>query len=1034
MYFVVERTRTICKELLTLSVSEKMPVANLEMKEGFFITPEEANSAAAPWISFDSEKDMWGGFDMNCWFKATATVPQEYRDQTLRLSFQTSSSGWDASNPQFLLFLDGKPVQGLDTNHREYLLDKSADRLYIDLQAYTSRVSHDKLRLLVSLDVVENEVLDLYYDLNTVCKVIEELSPNTKQREDLELAVTDTLNLIDLRKPYSQSFFDSIRSASEYIKRVIYTEMSGDDSVIATCIGHTHIDVAWKWTVAQTRQKIARSFATELKLMKEYPDFKFMSSQPQIYKFLKQWYPEMYAEIKERIAEGRWEAEGSMWLEADCNLISGESMVRQILYGKKFFKEEFGVENHTLWLPDVFGYSAAMPQILKKSDIQYFMTTKISWNEFNPFPYDTFWWKGIDGSEIFTHLITTRDTGKPKGSHYTTYNGFLQEPLSVMGGWERYQHKALNNDVLISFGYGDGGGGVTREMIETGRRLEKGLPGTPKVRFETSTKYFNELFERLEHNERVPKWVGELYLEFHRGTYTSMARNKRANRMLETKLQDLEFLCLWAEKYGMQYPQAKIDELWETVLLHQFHDVLPGSSIKEVYDVTEQEYSEVDAKATEIIDAAKALIAKNTAADKGLALFNTLSFDRDDVIIIEKQDGVASLQYADGTPICLQDTYDGRKAAFVKAIPGKGMKNLAFSDKSAVCENPFAVDGLQITTPYYIVTFDEKGFIASIFDRAAEREVQPDGKPGNALRVYEDKPFKNDNWNIDIYYKEKSWLCDEVVRMEWVEKGPVRSVLLIEKRFNDSLIRQHIIFYAHSPRIDFETTVDWQENQCLLRVDFPVDVNAYDATYDIQFGNVVRPAHFNTSWDMAKFEVCAHKWADYSESGYGVSLLNDCKYGHSVHNGVISLTLIKSGNFPNPVADREEHRFTYSILPHKNGWREAATVSEAWKLNQPLYIAYTEGNPSHREEDRMITVSGDHIIAETYKKSMAGASAILRLHEFKNMRGTVKIKVPCRTVYETDLMEKRICEIPVVNSEIAVEIMPYEIKTLEFVE
>ncbi|NOU73552.1 alpha-mannosidase [Paenibacillus sp. LMG 31458] len=1032
MHFVVERTRMICKELLHLSVSKRLSPENITMKEGFYLTPEEANQASSPWVSFDPQIDMWGGFDTNCWFRAEVNVPKEVQDKDLALYFKTSNSGWDQSNPQFLLFLDNQPVQGLDMNHREIMLDKNKSSFTIDLQAYTSRVSTDKMHLYIELGVVEKEILALYYDIFVLSQVIEELNPDEKPRVDLELAITDTINLIDLRKPYSDKFYDSIRSASEYINRVVYTEMAGNDAVIATCVGHTHIDVAWKWTVEQTRQKTGRSFATELKLMEEYPDFKFMSSQPQLYKFLKQWYPDMYAKVKERVAEGRWEAEGSMWLEADCNLISGESMVRQILYGKKFFKDEFGIENYTLWLPDVFGYSAAMPQIMKKSGIKYFMTTKIAWNEFNQLPYDTFWWKGIDGSEIFTHLITTRDVRNPKGANMTTYNGYL-EPRAVMGAWDRYQQKGLNNDVLVSFGHGDGGGGATREMIETGIRLEKGLPGVPKVRFDTTTKYFDELYDRVAENSRLPKWVGELYLEFHRGTYTSMARNKRSNRELEVKLQDLEFLALWAEKYGMEYPQTLLDELWETMLLNQFHDVIPGCSIKEVYDVTRLEYQEIEMKANEMIDKAKTIIAANTASDKGLVVFNTLSFDRDDLVILEKNNDFASLQYQDGELIQLQDTYDGKTAALVKSIPGKGLKNLALSDKVAANANPFTFNGFEISTPYATIKFNENGFIDSLFDRVANREVQSEGTMGNVLKVYEDKPFKNDNWNIDIYYKEKSWLCDEVVKMEWVEKGPIRSVLYIEKLFSDSLIKQYVMFYAHSPRIDFETTVDWKENQCLLRVDFPVEINAYEATYDIQFGNTKRPTHFNTSWDVARFEVCAHKWADISESGYGVSLLNDCKYGYSIHHGVMSLTLIKSGIFPNPVADREFHRFTYSILPHENDWKDADTVSEAWKLNQPLHVAYTDGKQASHGNERMLTIIGDNVIGETFKKSMAGNSAILRLHEFKNMRNTIKMNVPYTKVYETDLMENRIGEIPVVDGEINLEILPFEIKTLELI-
>ena len=412
-----------------------------------------------------------------------------------------------------------------------------------------------------------------------------------QDRLAIESILNDTINYLDLRNPYSKAFYSSLDKAREYITKALYEDMAGYNDIIATCIGHTHIDVAWWWTVEQTREKVARSFATVLKLMDEYPNYKFMSSQPQLYYFLKERYPELYSRLKERVREGRWEPEGGMWVEADCNVTSGESLVRQFIHGKRFFKEEFGVDNRILWLPDVFGYSGALPQIMKKSGIDYFMTTKLAWNQFNKIPYDTMRWRGIDGTEVLAHFITTLGIGQDVSNFFTTYNGLLH-PDAIMGGWERYQNKDINNDILISYGYGDGGGGPTREMLETSMRMEKGIRGIPKVRQELTRKYFEELEERVKDNRRLPVWEGEFYFEYHRGTYTSMARNKRSNRKGEFLLMDLEMISILAQDLkGIPYPREELDKLWKTLLINQFHDILPGTSIYEVYEVTKKEYA-----------------------------------------------------------------------------------------------------------------------------------------------------------------------------------------------------------------------------------------------------------------------------------------------------------------------------------------------------------------------------------------------------------------------------------------------------------
>ena len=553
MRYLDERVWVIIRELRPLIERSNTDIVKWQTKKKLFMRPEEADLDPMPWESFDSSTDRWYGKDTYYWFRAQFTVPQSMDQKCIFLKIHTQIEEWDdGRNPQFLLFVDGQAVQGQDMNHREVRLTDCAEagRTYtLDLQAYTG-ILHNEFSLKVTAAETDLALMKLYYDLKAPADAYRyNRMPEGRTRSLLVEALNGAVNQLDLRTPHSKAFDESVATAQSYIDAHLYQnpELCGHDELIASCIGHTHIDVAWWWTVSQTREKTARSFSTVLKLMDEYPDYKFMSSQPQLYVFLKERYPEVYAKLKQRVKEGRWIPEGGMWLEADCNLTSGESLVRQFLYGKKFFKDEFGIDSKILWLPDVFGYSGALPQIMKECGIDYFMTTKLAWNQIDKFPHDTFMWKGIDGTGILTHLITTPSVGQDvKKTHFTTYNGMLDAD-AVIGAWDRYQNKDLNNEVLICYGFGDGGGGPTREMLESSSRLDKGIAGIPKVVQESPVAYFERLDERVSKNKRLPVWEGELYFEYHRGTLTSMGRNKKGNRMSELAMMDLELLSVLAE-------------------------------------------------------------------------------------------------------------------------------------------------------------------------------------------------------------------------------------------------------------------------------------------------------------------------------------------------------------------------------------------------------------------------------------------------------------------------------------------------------
>lgn len=1025
--FIKERIQVICDQLKKWRLSRRLPLTEWEYKDGNFIYPRDAEEADSAWLPFDSRTMHWYGPDAHKWFKTSFTVPPELDGKPLWLIVHTQIDEWDdAKNPQFLLFVDGIVSQGLDMNHREVLLTRTAcagQTYRLDLQAYTGTL-HSDFRLIGEIAVLDEAVNALYYDLWMPLCAFSRMDEQDKRRIDIETVLNDTINLLDLRRPHSPEFARSVTDARAYIQKALYQDMAGCRDIVATCIGHTHIDVAWWWTVAQTREKVARSFATVLKLMEEYPEYRFMSSQPQLYLFLKERYPELYARVKQRVAEGRWEPEGGMWLEADCNLTSGESLVRQFLYGKRFFREEFGVDNRILWLPDVFGYSGALPQIMKKCGIDYFMTTKLSWNQINKIPADTLRWRGIDGTEVLAHFITTLGVGQEKEKFFTTYNGILH-PDAIMGGWERYQNKDINHDILIAFGYGDGGGGPTREMLEVAQRMEKGVRGIPCVRQAFARRYFEELEQRVAGNRRLPVWVGEFYFEYHRGTYTSMARNKRANRQCEQLLMDLELLSVTARLCGLRYPREELEQMWKTVLLNQFHDILPGSSIREVYEVTREEYAQVLAQGQQLLHERLCAVAGEGTA---FTVFNTLCWERDDMVWLDNVQADA-LADADGHHYPLQHTADG-VVAYLRGLPAKGWRSYAPVREAHTdgAVSAFAIADNRIETPFYRAVFDENGFIASLYDKGSGREVFLEGAVGNRLCVYEDKPIYYDNWDIDAYYTEKSWDVTALVSSEWVENGPVMATLVQERRFSNSLLRQRIRFYAHSRRIDFETWVDWQESQQLLKVHFPVDVHADEATFDIQFGNVTRKTHKNTSWDQARFESCAHRWIDVSEGAYGVSLLNDCKYGHSVDGTDMALTLIKSGIEPNPTTDQEQHVFTYALYPHAGGWREARTPQEAAKLNQPVHVVR---GGSVGMVGSLLRTDCPHAVVDTVKQAEDGNGVIVRIYENENTRARVCLTVSglLRGVEECDLLEQPQNTLPHHDSEFSFVLRPYEIKT-----
>ncbi|MDD2972619.1 MAG: alpha-mannosidase [Lachnospiraceae bacterium] len=1045
MVFLKERIGKLIEEMRELIYVESTQVKSykfIQSKERFQDVSAIKTDA---WASLTNEQ-LWGGHREYYWFETLITIPDSYQGKCVVYELRTGrEEQWDATNPQFSIYVDGVRKQGLDVNHREVLLTEDAKAgqvIRVILSAFTGEQNF-KLVMDSCIKVLDRAIEKYYYDLSVPYNVARLLEESDGAYIKIITVLNESLNRMDLRKTYTKEFYESLKEAQEYLTTEFYEKYCGNSEEKVYCVGHTHIDVAWMWTLAVTEDKAVRSFSTVLELMRQYPEYTFMSSQPQLYKYVKKNAPDVYREIKERVAEGRWETEGGMFLEADCNISSGESLIRQFIYGKRFFREEFGKDNEILWLPDVFGYSAALPQIMEKCGIKYFMTTKISWNEFNKMPYDTFEWEGIDGTRILTHFSPSRDykAGKVEGGyeteHFTTYNAYIN-PSQVKGAWKRYSQKYLNKEVLMSFGYGDGGGGPTRDQLENQRRLEKGLPGCPKTVMSNTRNFFHTLEDHVKEHKYLPAWVGELYLEYHRGTYTSMARNKKYNRKSEFLYENTELYSLLAEHLvEKEYPKEAIRDAWEVILRNQFHDILPGSSIKEVYEDSKEEYEGILKSGNQIVeDALYQIVEQIDAPANALVVFNPNNMQGDGIVHFVCPAGMEDVAVYDGTEkLQTQKTVEGDCIFYAKGVPSKGYKTYRL-EKTLETESDKTMQTckLQMENTCVRVTFDANGQIKTIYDKQADRQVLKENQNGNVLMTYEDKPHNYDAWDLNNYYTEKSWEITELESMELVENGPVRLTMKVVRTYLDSRIEQYISITEGSPEITIRNEIDWKEKQIFMKAIFPVDVHTDEATFEIQYGNVKRKTHYNTSWDFARFEVCMHKWIDISEDDYGVSMLNDCKYGCSVHDGTIGLSMLKSAIYPNPDADKEHHSFTFSIFPHSRGWKEAGTIQRAYLLNNPMQGRVKESKAGRLAASYSeVGVDVENVVIEVVKKAESGTEMIVRLYETYNRRSDVKMIFgrPVRKAVICNMLEEEEQELCPIENSVAFSIRPYEIKTFK---
>ena len=979
--------------------------------------------------------DTWKGRDRFLWMHKEIPVPAEWKGRKIVGIFDFGNTGaGNNSGFESMLYLNGSMYQGVDVNHKEAFFENTncgkvldvTFRLWSGLEGGGVPTEQEHRIARADLAWLDEQVDDFYYMAQMVWETLGQLNEFDPIQHDLRRALDEACHCIDWSYPGSDAFYESVHEADVLLNEAI-DGMNKNSSVNVSCVGHTHIDMAWLWRLKHTREKGSRSFSTVLRLMKQYPEYIFLQTQPQIYEYMKEDFPEIYAQIKERVAEGRWEADGAMWVEADCNLTSGESLTRQILLGSKFIKDEFGKEVEYLWLPDVFGYSWALPQILKKAGINTFMTTKISWNQYNRMPHDTFMWKGIDGSEVLTHFITTPDPWSEPGSWFYTYNGKLT-PKTVKGTWEAYSEKQMNKDLLISFGYGDGGGGVNRDMLENRRRIDK-IPGLPNLKITTAAEYFRKLHETVEETDQyVHTWDGELYLEYHRGTYTSQGYNKRMNRKMELLYRRAEWLTAMDAVNKGSIAEAKQEELtkgWKHILTDQFHDIIPGSSIHEVYEDSRKDYEYIESVAQGVCQGALADLLEEKP--DSYTVFNASAWTRGEIVMVPN-DRAGVYCDADGNELTAQQAGDVTYVE-VKDVPAMGTAAIFFKEQApAETKASFTINGRDIETPYYSISLNGYGQITRLFDKTFGREVLPKGERANVLQMFEDKPLDNDAWDIDIFYQQKMREITDLTKFEVTECGALQMKIHMEWNYMNSFIAQDMVLYSDSRRIDFKTFVDYHEQHQLLKAAFPVNIRSTYATYDVQYGNVRRPNHWNTSWDQARFESVAHRWADLSERNYGVSLLNDCKYGHDIKDNVIRISLLKAGTHPDHLQDQGQHVFTYALLPHSGDFVEGNVVQEAYALNDPMQTA--EGVCTFGAES-FVTFDNDQVELDAVKKSEDGKYLVIRFHEFAGsaQKVTVRPGFAFREWTECDLRERPLGEWSR-DKEIALDLHAYEIKTI----
>ncbi|MDR1939487.1 MAG: glycosyl hydrolase-related protein [Clostridiales bacterium] len=982
-------------KMLTLKKTVYKPVAELDAE--YFASDEPVDFSLLKDKAFKpiERKEKWGGLYGCAWFKLNGKIPDDCKKQSVVAVVKISGEGCIYDG-------EGVPMRGLTTidggsgvfqpifGKRVIEITPSSnggERVSLLIDAGYNGFDGKEIKKAVfksaQLCVVNNAAKEFFYDFTTAFLLYAPLAKGDAFKIKLKKLMDESYALATSKKPDFVKARETLSGA--------FAEESDLKRFTVYATGHAHLDLAWLWPIRETKRKAARTFSTALENIKKYDEYVFGASQPQQFEWIKKRHPELFEKIREAVANGRLEPQGGMWVEPDTNIPCGESLIRQVYYGKKFFKEEFGRDMKILWLPDVFGFSAQLPQIIKKTGMEYFLTIKISWNEHNEFPLHTFEWEGLDDSGVLAHM-------PPEGNYVS-----MASPLAVLKAFIKYKDKDRAPVAHMPFGDGDGGGGPGEAHLEFLKRMTRpgGIKGLPLVKHSSAEEFFDGL---SQYRAAVKRHKGELYLEKHQGTLTTQARNKYYNRKAETILHNIEFLAAAASASGYEYDAKKIDEIWKEVLLYQFHDIIPGSSINRVYLETDAAYErilkELYAVQREIIDflaaRAKRPDAEQGGGEKKLFAVNPAPFVRSEYV------------------------KHGDKWYKADVMPYASAELVPFNIKTAVAldfsKNTISNEKLE-------VVFADSGYIKSLKDKESGAEYS--GKALNRLVLYKDKKSHYNAWDIDINYPGKTKRYFNAVSSQTYKDGAavVRETTYKAGR---STIRQKLILKKDADYLLFETQVDWREKHKMLRADFYPSVFADKATFDIQFGNIERSTKTDNPIDRAQFEVCAHKWVDVTdkEKNLGMTVINNCKYGHRVKDGLISLNLLRSTTFPDKTADIGLQLFTYALYPHAGGVFDGDAAPLGYFVNNPLIIG--EKNAAI---DTCVLTSKSNIIVETIKPTPDGGGITLRVYENRGEEtvATIKTAFAYAAAYETDMLEEKYagdCDLNLIRFK------PYEIKTI----
>ncbi|WP_019913478.1 alpha-mannosidase [Paenibacillus sp. HW567] len=1134
----MERIKRLIRELSERQWLERRALEEWDIQASVYTVPGQYD-AMRPYTegNFSLFPSVQG---TTYFFRRTLVIPREWERQHAGLIFESGGEG--------LLRVNGESRQGLDRNHTFVTLEAAPDGRPLELEIELFDPIPEPVDPLNQQAVIQPPIRAIRTELVLVNVAVQSLMYSSIIVRDAAILLPEAdlrrARMLEALYRVMDEFLNLSEAAIREGKAAAALEeklragiagIGGNAEGTIHMVGQSHIDIAWLWPARETVRKTSRTFSTVHALMEEYPEYQFAQSQPQLFAYLKENDPVLFAKVKERIREGRWELVGGMWVEPDLNIPSGESLMRQMLYGQRFYLEEFGKTSDIEWLPDTFGYCASLPQILRHGGVHYFMTTKLGWNDTNVFPYDLFHWVGIDGTAMLSYL-----------NHGVNENTL---PKDVHDHWQSFREKKTHNEQMLLYGHGDGGGGVTREMLEYIRRAEL-MVGQPASQISSAADFFAGIRER---QPKLPEWRGDLYLELHRGTYTTHGRNKRNNRKVEILYREAELWQTVAASFMKpEERSSSVEQLhkgWKLVLLNQFHDIIPGSAITEAYETSEKEYREVFTLGQSALQPGlQALAGQVAAVGEGTpyVLFNSLGWARDVVAAIPVPDqpdhtelenaaladtqpastgwtgteltsakvtntglnnsGLSNAELAKTTPT--KATTAGKTSAnltwaaydedghslsvdlvsessaatgsteqktayiYVPQIPAFGYKTIWLRREetstepitgsvggmkaatgvtapftgAASAETTEAVAAAEHTplteyaalndswdTPYYRFTFNERGEITSLFDKTAGREIVQPGGRANRFHFFHDRPTLWDAWDIDSRYEDQPAGEAELVSKYVLHSGKVQDVLRFHWKLGQSEITQDLILYANDRRMDFKTHVEWNEAHKLLKVGFPVDVVADKATYEIPFGALERPTHRNTCWEQAQYEVCGHRFADVSEHGYGVSLLNDCKYGYDVQGSTIRLSLLRAPKWPDITADLGSHDFTYSLYPHEGDWRSAHTLRKAAELNHEVpAFAATMKTGQLPSTGALIGFNGQQVVLDTVKLSEDGQGSILRLYESSGGREAVKLgwKQPFNEVHLSNALEQKLEPVAHHQGEFELHFAPFEIKTI----